>query len=31
LASWMGVGSGDLATVVPSIGNYSVKDLGLFA
>jgi uncharacterized protein (DUF1501 family) len=31
LALWMGVGSGDLATVVPSIGNYSVKDLGLFA
>jgi uncharacterized protein (DUF1501 family) len=31
LATWMGVGAGDLATVVPNIGNYSVRDLGLFA
>jgi uncharacterized protein (DUF1501 family) len=31
LATWMGVGSTDLATVVPGIGNYTVKDLGLFA
>jgi uncharacterized protein (DUF1501 family) len=30
LATWMGVGASDLATVVPGIGNYSVKDLGLF-
>jgi len=30
-ATWMGVGSTDLATVVPGIGNYTVKDLGLFA
>lgn len=31
LATWMGVGSGDLSTVVPGIGNYTVKNLGLFA
>ncbi len=31
LATWMGVGSTDLPTVVPGIGNYSVRDLGLFA
>ncbi len=31
LGTWMGVSAGDLATVVPSIGNYSVRDLGLFA
>jgi uncharacterized protein (DUF1501 family) len=32
LATWMGVsGPTDLATVVPGIGNYSQKDLGLFA
>ena len=31
LATWMGVSSTDLTTVVPGIGNYSVKDLGLFA
>lgn len=30
LATWMGVSATDLATVVPGIGNYSVKDLGLF-
>ncbi len=31
LAKWMGVTSAtDLATVVPGIGNYDVKDLGLF-
>jgi uncharacterized protein (DUF1501 family) len=30
-ATWMGVGGTDLATVVPGIGNYTVKDLGLFA
>jgi uncharacterized protein (DUF1501 family) len=32
LATWMGVTSPtDLATVVPGIGNYNVKNLGLFA
>ncbi len=31
LATWMGVSSTDLSTVVPGIGNYTVKDLGLFA
>jgi uncharacterized protein (DUF1501 family) len=31
LATWMGVSAGDLASVVPGIGNYSVRDLGLFA
>jgi uncharacterized protein (DUF1501 family) len=31
LATWMGVSGTDLATVVPNIGNYSVRDLGLFA
>ncbi len=31
LATWMGVSASDLTTVVPGIGNYSVKDLGLFA
>jgi uncharacterized protein (DUF1501 family) len=31
LATWMGVSATDLTTVVPGIGNYSVKDLGLFA
>jgi uncharacterized protein (DUF1501 family) len=32
LATWMGVTSPtDLATVVPGIGNYDVKNLGLFA
>jgi uncharacterized protein (DUF1501 family) len=30
LATWMGVSDGDLATVVPGIGNYGVRDLGLF-
>jgi uncharacterized protein (DUF1501 family) len=30
LATWMGVSATDLASVVPGIGNYSVKDLGLF-
>ena len=30
LAKWMGVSDGDMATVVPAIGNYSVRDLGLF-
>lgn len=29
LAGWMGVSSGDLPLVVPNIGNYSVRDLGL--
>ena len=29
LATWMGVGAGDLPLVVPNIGNYSVRDLGL--
>jgi len=31
LATWMGVSGTDLASVVPGIGNYSVKDIGLFA
>jgi uncharacterized protein (DUF1501 family) len=31
LATWMGVSDTELATVVPGIGNFSVKDLGLFA
>jgi uncharacterized protein (DUF1501 family) len=31
LATWMGVSGTDLAGVVPGIGNYSVKDIGLFA
>jgi uncharacterized protein (DUF1501 family) len=31
LATWMGVSGTELATVVPGIVNYSVKDLGLFA
>ena len=31
LATWMGVTGTDLTTVVPGIGNYTVKDLGLFA
>jgi uncharacterized protein (DUF1501 family) len=30
LAKWMGVSDTDLGTVVPAIGNYSVRDLGLF-
>ncbi len=29
LARWMGAGSSELEAVVPNIGNYSVKDLGL--
>jgi uncharacterized protein (DUF1501 family) len=28
LASWFGVGSGDLATVIPNIGNFSTRNLG---
>ena len=31
LATWMGVSATDLASVVPGIGNFNVKDLGLFA
>jgi uncharacterized protein (DUF1501 family) len=31
LATWMGVTAGELSTVVPGIGNYTVRDLGLFA
>ncbi len=31
LASWMGVADSDLSRVVPQIGNYSQRDLGLFA
>ena len=31
LATWMGVGPGDLSTVVPNIGNYSLRDLSLFS
>lgn len=30
LATWMGVSTSNLSTVVPGIGNYSLKDLGLF-
>ncbi len=30
LARWMGVSDSDLTTVVPGIGNYGVRDLGLF-
>ncbi len=30
LATWMGVGSGSLASVVPGIGNFTNRDLGLF-
>ena len=29
LATWMGVSASDLPLVVPNIGNYSVRDLGL--
>jgi uncharacterized protein (DUF1501 family) len=28
LASWFGVSGGDLATVLPNIGNFSTKNLG---
>jgi uncharacterized protein (DUF1501 family) len=31
LATWMGVSATNLSTVVPAIGNYSVRNLGLFA
>ena len=31
LASWMGVADSDLSRVVPQIGNYSQRDLGLLA
>ncbi len=30
LARWMGVSDGNLSLVVPNIGNYTVRDLGLF-
>jgi uncharacterized protein (DUF1501 family) len=30
LATWMGVSATDLNTVVPSIGNYSTRNLGIF-
>jgi hypothetical protein len=30
LATWFGVSATDLPLVVPSIGNYSQKNLGLF-
>jgi uncharacterized protein (DUF1501 family) len=30
LASWMGVSSTDLSTVVPGIGTYTTRDVGLF-
>ena len=30
LATWMGVSASNLSTVVPGIGNHSLKDLGLF-
>ena len=30
LATWMGVGSGNLVSVVPGIDNFTTKDLGLF-
>jgi hypothetical protein len=29
LATWMGVSNTNLPLVVPNIGNYSVRDLGL--
>jgi len=28
LASWFGVSDGEMATVLPNIGNYNVKNLG---
>jgi len=28
LARWFGIGDGEMATVLPNIGNYSVRDLG---
>jgi uncharacterized protein (DUF1501 family) len=31
LARWMGVADGQMATVFPNIGNYSVRDLGFMA
>lgn len=31
LASWFGVGAGDLRTVVPNIGNFASSDLGFMA
>ncbi|MDT8999108.1 DUF1501 domain-containing protein [Paucibacter sp. APW11] len=31
LARWMGVSASELPRVMPQIGNYSLKDLGLFA
>ena len=30
LATWFGVGGTDLSTVMPQIGGYSVRDIGLF-
>ena len=30
LASWMGVSASDLPLVLPQIGNYSLKDIGIF-
>jgi uncharacterized protein (DUF1501 family) len=31
LARWMGVSDADMPTVLPNIGNYSLRDLGYFA
>ncbi len=31
LATWMGVSNTDLASVVPGIGNFGTRDIGLFA
>ncbi|HLO94733.1 MAG TPA: DUF1501 domain-containing protein [Burkholderiaceae bacterium] len=31
LATWMGVSAADLPTVLPQIGNYTVRDVGYFA
>jgi hypothetical protein len=30
LATWFGVSPTDLPTVLPQIGNYSTRDIGLF-
>jgi uncharacterized protein (DUF1501 family) len=31
LATWFGVSAGDMATVVPNVAHYTVRDIGLFA
>ena len=30
LATWVGVGAADLASVVPNIGSFTTRDLGMF-